>query len=73
MRGGSFVEAGLQQINIQEVGLVKNVQDIENTVITAKNGTPLRVKDIAVVSQGPKIRLGQFAQGDPARRRKAHR
>src|SRR5271168_2061998 len=33
--GGSFVEAGLQQINIQEVGLVRNVQDIENTVITA--------------------------------------
>src|SRR5580693_2193202 len=60
--GGSFVEAGLQQINIQEVGLVRNVQDIQNTVITAKNGTPIRVKDIAVVSQGPKIRLGQFAK-----------
>src|SRR6202161_1930249 len=60
--GGSFVEAGLQQINIQEVGLVKNIHDIENTVITAKNGTPIRVKDIAVVAQGPKIRLGQFAK-----------
>ena len=60
--GGSFVEAGLQQINVQEVGLVKNVQDIENTVIMAKNGTALRVKDIAVVAQGPKIRLGQFAK-----------
>ena len=60
--GGSFVEAGLQQINIEEVGLVRNVHDIENTVIMAKNGTPLRVRDIAVVSQGPKIRLGQFAK-----------
>jgi cobalt-zinc-cadmium resistance protein CzcA len=60
--GGSFVEAGLQQINIQEIGLVKNVQDIANTVITAKNGTAIRVKDIAVVAQGPKIRLGQFAK-----------
>jgi cobalt-zinc-cadmium resistance protein CzcA len=60
--GGSFVEAGLQQINVQEVGLVKNVEDIQNTVITAKNGTPIRVKDIAVVAQGPKIRLGQFAR-----------
>jgi cobalt-zinc-cadmium resistance protein CzcA len=60
--GGSFVEAGLQQINIQEVGLVKNIQDIENTVIMAKNGTPIHVKDIAAVSQGPKIRLGQFAR-----------
>jgi len=60
--GGSFVEAGLQQINIQEIGLVRSVRDIENTVITAKGGTPIRVRDIAVVSQGPKIRLGQFAR-----------
>src|ERR1700678_615638 len=60
--GGSFIEAGLQQINIQEVGLVRDVKDIENTVLMAKNGTPIRVKDIAVVSQGPKIRLGQFAK-----------
>src|SRR5580692_7357691 len=60
--GGSFIEAGQQQINIREVGLVRNVRDIENTVLTAKNGTALRVKDIAVVAQGPKIRLGQFAR-----------
>jgi cobalt-zinc-cadmium resistance protein CzcA len=60
--GGSFIEAGLQQINVQEVGLVKTVHDIENTVIMTKNGTPLHMRDIAVVSQGPKIRLGQFAR-----------
>jgi cobalt-zinc-cadmium resistance protein CzcA len=60
--GGSFIEAGLQQINVREVGLVKSVHDIENTVITTKSGTPLRVKDIAVVEQGPKIRLGQFGR-----------
>jgi cobalt-zinc-cadmium resistance protein CzcA len=60
--GGSFVEAGLQQINVREVGLVHDVHDIENTVILTKTGTPLRIKDIAVVEQGPKIRLGQFAR-----------
>src|SRR5579862_7204563 len=60
--GGSFVEAGLQQINIREVGLVRGVHDIEDTVLLTKNGTPLHVKDIAVVAQGPKIRLGQFAR-----------
>src|SRR5215470_4023174 len=60
--GGSFIEAGLQQINIRAVGLVRNVRDIENTVLITKSGTPLRVKDIAVVAQGPKIRLGQFAR-----------
>src|SRR5215472_8677484 len=60
--GGSFIEAGLQQINIREVGLVRDVRDIENTVLMTKSGTPLRVKDIAVVAQGPKVRLGQFAR-----------
>ena len=60
--GGSFIEAGLQQVNVREVGLVKNVRDIENTVLLTKAGTPLKVKDIAVVTQGEKIRLGQFAR-----------
>ena len=60
--GGSFIEAGLQQINVRLVGLVTNVQDIENTVLVTKTGTPLRIRDIAVVEQGPKIRLGQFAR-----------
>src|SRR6202030_2809563 len=31
--GGSFVESGLQQINVRSVGLVSTVADIENTVI----------------------------------------
>jgi cobalt-zinc-cadmium resistance protein CzcA len=60
--GGSFIQEGLQQINVRSVGLVDRSQDIAQTVIVTKNGTPLRVKDIAVVSQGPKIRLGQFAK-----------
>ncbi len=60
--GGSFIEAGLQQVNVREVGLVRNVQDIENTVLLTKGGTPIRVKDIATVTQGPKIRLGQFGR-----------
>jgi heavy metal efflux system protein len=60
--GGSFIEAGLQQINVRAIGQVKTVGDIENTVLTAKHGTALRVKDIAIVQQGSKIRLGQFAR-----------
>src|SRR5579862_9161608 len=61
--GGSFIEAGLQQIDVRTVGQVKTVQDIEGTVITTKNGTALKIGDIAVVAQGPKVRLGQFGRG----------
>jgi cobalt-zinc-cadmium resistance protein CzcA len=60
--GGSFIEQGSQQINVRGVGLVTDIRDIEKTVIKAQNGTPLRIKDIAVVSQGPKIRLGQIGR-----------
>ena len=56
--GGNFVETGLQQMNVRLIGLFTNVRDIEQTVLTSKSGTPLRVRDIAEVSQGPKIRLG---------------
>ena len=60
--GGSFIEAGLQQINVRELGLVKTVRDIDRTVIMAKNGTPLHISDIATVLQGPKIRLGRIGK-----------
>ena len=60
--GGSFIEQGAQQINVREVGLFRNVADIENTVLKTSNGTALRVKDIATVLQGPKIRLGQIGK-----------
>ncbi len=62
--GGSFVEEGLQQLNVRALGLFRNVQDIENTVLTTSNGAPVRVKDIAVVDWGPKIRLGHMARAD---------
>jgi heavy metal efflux system protein len=60
--GGSFIEQGLQQVDVREVGLVNNVADIANTVIKTQNGTPLHISDIAAVAQGPKIRLGQFGR-----------
>jgi cobalt-zinc-cadmium resistance protein CzcA len=60
--GGSFITAGAQQINVQAAGLYQNVQQIEDTVVKTQGGTALRIKDIAVVEQGPKIRLGQISK-----------
>src|SRR5580658_7778938 len=62
--GGSFVEEGLQQMNVRALGLYKTVHDIEQTVITTKTGTPLRIKDIGYVAQGPMIRLGHMARAN---------
>src|ERR1700688_186944 len=41
--GGSFVELGLQQMNVRTLGLFNDVHDIEQSVLTTKSGTPLRV------------------------------
>lgn len=60
--GGSFIEQGAQQINVREVGLYRSVDDIANTPVKALNGTALRIRDIATVQQGPKIRLGQIGR-----------
>ena len=60
--GGSFVEAGLQQINVRAVGLFTDVDDIAQTVVKSQNGTPVRIRDIATVIQAPKIRLGQIGK-----------
>jgi cobalt-zinc-cadmium resistance protein CzcA len=54
----------LQQLNVRALGLFRSVQDIENTVVTTSNGAPVRVKDIAVVDWGPRIRLGHMARAD---------
>ena len=33
-----------------------------NTVVKTQNGTPIRIRDIGTVEQGPKIRLGQIGK-----------
>jgi len=58
--GGSFIEQGQQQVNLREVGLVASARDIEQVVVKAQNGTPVRIADLGTVAQGPKIRLGQM-------------
>ncbi len=60
--GGSFIEQGSQQINVQSLGLYSSVQDIEDTVIKTQSGAAITVKDIATVTQGAKIRLGQIGK-----------
>ena len=60
--GGSFIEEGSQQINVQTIGLFTSVQDIANTMVKAANGTPVKIGDLGTVQQGPKIRLGQIGR-----------
>jgi cobalt-zinc-cadmium resistance protein CzcA len=60
--GGSFIEKGQQAYNVRVVGLMNDTGDIGATVLKTQNGTPVRVRDIAAVTQGPKIRLGHLGK-----------
>jgi heavy metal efflux system protein len=60
--GGNFVEVGLQQVHVRALGLIRNVDDIGKIVLKTQKGTPVRVRDIAVVEQGAKVRLGQIGK-----------
>ena len=60
--GGSFIERGQQAFNVRVVGLMQSVEDVGATVLKAQGGTPVRVRDVAVVTQGPKIRLGKLGK-----------
>ena len=63
--GGSFIEKGQQAFNVRAVGLMQTVEDVGTTVLKAQNGTAVRVRDIAEVTQGARIRLGKLGKAQP--------
>ena len=40
------------------MGYLRSLSDLENVSVSAKNGTPVMLRDIATVSFGPDIREG---------------
>src|SRR5271163_4590943 len=60
--GGGFIERGEQALNVRAVGLMTNTEDIGATVVKVVSGTPVRVRDLGVVVQAPKVRLGQLGK-----------
>ena len=60
--GGGFIERGGQALNVRAVGLMQTTDDIAATVVKVQNGTPVRVRDLGIVVQAPKVRLGQLGK-----------
>lgn len=57
-RGAGFIEDNGQQLTVRVPGLLSSIQDIENVTISTKNGLPIRVSDVALVSIGHDLRTG---------------
>ena len=60
--GGNYLSIGDQNVNVRSLGLLKNVVDIGNVVVAEKNGTPVHVRDVAVVKEGFQQRLGKIGR-----------
>src|SRR5437660_733879 len=56
--GARLLEFGGAEYMIRGRGYVKSAQDLGETVLTAENGTPIRIKDVGTVVMGPDIRRG---------------
>src|ERR1700691_1096403 len=64
--GGQRLTIGEQSYDIRGIGLLKNVHDIENTVVAEQKGIPVRVKDIGDIAIGHAPRLGIVGHDDEA-------
>ena len=56
--GGQRLTMGEQSYTVRGIGLLRDTPDIGDVVITAQQGTPIRVQDVADVAIGEKPRLG---------------
>jgi cobalt-zinc-cadmium resistance protein CzcA len=56
--GGQTVNFGPQAAIVRGVGLIHSMDQIRDTMITAVNGVPVRIGDIAAVTVGHRPRLG---------------
>lgn len=62
--GGDVIQRGDQAYVVRGVGLLDNVEDIENILIEVKGNTPILVKHVAKVEINAKPRLGQVGYQD---------
>ena len=56
--GGQYVNRGSEQYLVRGLGLVSGVRDIGNVVVATREGTPVYVRDVADVKEGPAVRFG---------------
>ncbi|MBE7171928.1 MAG: efflux RND transporter permease subunit [Williamsia sp.] len=60
--GGDVIERNGQSYLVRGIGLLNDISEIENTIITKINGVPLLAKNVANIVEAGKPRLGQVAR-----------
>jgi len=57
-RGAGYIETNGQQLLVRSPGQLQTLADIEQVVVTLRNGVPVRVSDLAEVAVGRELRTG---------------
>ncbi len=61
--GAETVELNNVEYIIRGLGYIKNLDDLESSVIAVRNNIPVRIKDVAHVAFGPATRRGGLDKG----------
>ncbi len=64
--GGQRLTLGEQSFSVRGLGLIRSLRDIGEIVLASYNGTPVRVRDVAVVAVGAAPRLGIVGKDEEA-------
>ncbi|MEZ4459157.1 MAG: efflux RND transporter permease subunit [bacterium] len=56
--GARTLEINSVEYLVRGVGFVKTLDDLESSVVAARDGTPIRIRDVAHVNLGPELRRG---------------
>ena len=57
--GGSYLTMGSQSVNVRGIGLLQTIPEMENILITERNGVPVYLREVADVREASEPRLGQ--------------
>ncbi|MBN9290568.1 MAG: efflux RND transporter permease subunit, partial [Hyphomicrobium denitrificans] len=61
-RGAGYVEKNGESFAVLSTGRLANIEQIANVVIAARDGLPIRIKDVATVEIGREIRSGSASE-----------
>jgi Cu(I)/Ag(I) efflux system membrane protein CusA/SilA len=61
--GARTIEINKVEYVIRGLGFIKNISDLEKTVVKVNENVPIYIKDIANVSYGPALRRGALDKG----------
>jgi len=63
--GGAYIEHGNEMYVVRGLGMVRSLEDVGAIAVTARNGTPISIRDVGRVEPGAALRLGRVGELTP--------